>query len=661
MFKIASIPSNLFIDNPEMHDASMHRLPNDIDSWPEEIIQKLKERIPKTSGMNTMVKFMKKDEENGAATGSIVISSPNRTAIIPLIVKDFMMSPLDIIIAKQKLLPLTLDFFDSIFEDNNVFQKLEEYPTFGGLGRFEDANLWDAIYPPSLGRYAYASAGYPILDAISDDLDGSWVRTKVAEDTVAASRFYQNGHRDVLTKIADMQPVNMDEYRQGKDKLIPRTVVGVYREGANKYNILSNSDRVFHPGIDTVDRRQLHHFVSTICDKVDDTLTEVDCNGEKMLRVPEPESSVFLATPDFFPAEEANEFGNYSVRMRTGVNVEGIVIPKVITFDQIPTNLKIFKGKTVSSVQSNIAGVRVKGSRFVLNKKESPKVGQMGTFVYMPDLSHAIATIPITVKTIVDDCGKLIVKGYDFEGAPVKVKMCDSMHLERIAKLPDGSYIIPGRMFWVPLDDFQVVSSTVENYIAKAASERLTTHPIKVIYTGGNQYSLKGVDKYASAMGVDKTCMRPIEANMILSSLGAGQDKIAAALKIAKRNGHSELHGLKFTPLKSEKIAQVIPKAEKMLKFAKSLKGDFFKTASYMENSQTVDALLSLNFVNPENITKFVAKIPALKSAISNIASCVIASRLGMQEIPEDSSVTAMMRLVDVVTGLERLRASKEI
>ena len=661
MFKIASIPTNLFIDNPEMHDASMHKLPNDIDSWPEEIIQRLKERIPKTSGMNTMVKFMKKDEENGTATGSIVISSPNRTAVVPLIIKDFMLSPLDIIIAKQKLLPLTPDFFDSVFEDNNVFQKLEEYPTFGGLGRFEDANLWDAIYPPSLGRYAYASAGYPILDAISDDMDGSWVKTKVAEDIVSTSRFYQNGHRDVLTKIANMQPVNMNEYSQGKDKLIPRTVIGVYREGANKYNILSNSDSVFHPGINTVDRDKLCHFMSSISDQVEDTLNEVDCNGEKMLRVPEPENSVFLATPDFFQAEEANEFGNYSVRMRTGVNVEGIVIPKVITFDQVPTNLKIFKGKTASSVQSDIAGVRIKSSRFVLSKKSTPKVGQMGTFVYMPDLSHAIATIPITVKTIVDDCGKLVIKGYDFESGPVKVKMCDNMHLERIAKLPDGSYLLPGKMFWVPLDDFQVVSSTVENYIAKAASERLTTHPVKVIYTGGNQYSLKGVDKYASAMGVDKTCMKSIEVNVLLSSLGAGQDKIASAMKIAHRNGHSEIHGLNFIPLRSEKIAQSMPKAERMVKFARSLKGDFFKVASYMENSQSVDALLSLNFVTPENITKFVGKIPALKSAISNIASCVVASRLGMREIPEDSAVTAMMRLVEVVTGLERLRAAQEI
>ena len=661
MIKTASIPTNLFIDNPEMHDASMHRMPNDIDSWPEEIIQKLKERVPKTSGMNTMVKFMKKDEENGTATGSIVISSPNRTAIVPIIVKDFMMSPLDVVIAKQKLLPLTLDFFDSIFEDNNVFQKLEEYPTFGGLGRFEDANLWDAIYPPSLGRYAYASAGYPILDAISDDMDGSWVRTKVAGDMAATARFYQNGHREVLTKIADMQPVNMDEYRQGKEKLIPRTVVGVYREGANKYNILSNSDSVFHPGINTVDRSKLHHFVSSICDKVDDVLTEVDCNGEKMLRVPEPESSVFLATPDFFTAEEANEFDNYSVRMRTGVNVEGVVIPKVITFDQVPTNLKIFKGKTASSVQSDIAGVRIKGSRFTLKKNSCPKVGQMGTFVYMSDASHAIATIPITVKTLVDDCGKLVIKGYDFEGGPVKVKMCDKMSLERIAKLPDGSYLLPGKMFWVPLDNFQVVSSTVENYIAKAASERLTTHPVKVIYTGGNQYSLKGVDKYASAMGVDKTCMREIEANVILSSLGAGQDKIAAAFEVAQRRGYSEIHGLNFIPLRGEKIAQAMPKAEKMVKFAKSLKEDFFKVASYMENSQTVDALLALNFINPENISKFVGKIPSLKGAISNIASCVVASRLGMQEIPEDSAVTAMMRLVEVVTGLEKLRAAQEI
>ena len=47
-----SLPTNLFIDSPEMHDVSMHQLSQDIESWPEEVVQKLKEVVPDTSGLN---------------------------------------------------------------------------------------------------------------------------------------------------------------------------------------------------------------------------------------------------------------------------------------------------------------------------------------------------------------------------------------------------------------------------------------------------------------------------------------------------------------------------------------------------------------------------------------------------------------------------------
>jgi hypothetical protein len=80
-----------------------------------------------------------------------------------------------------------------------------------------------------------------------------------------------------------------------------------------------------------------------------------------------------------------------------------------------------------------------------------------------------------------------------------------------------------------------------------------------------------------------------------------------------------------------------------------------------MENAQTVDALLSLNFVNPDNLGKFVAKIPLFKAAISHLASCLLASRIGVREIPERSASGAMSKLVDVVRGLEAIRATQSI
>lgn len=666
MFKNASVPTNLFIDTPEVHDGSTHQLSNDIDSWPEDIIQKIKERVPKVSGMNAMVKFMKKDEENGTATGSIVITSPDKTAIVPIIVKDFNLMPLDVIIAKQRLLPLTPDYFDAIFEDNNIFQKLEEYPMFSGLGRFEDANLWNSIYPPSLGRYAYASAGYPIMDAISDDIDGGPFRKELREmidkDEKIAARFVNNGHWDLMKKVANLTiAVNENEFRQGKESLIPKNVAMVYLESPNKYTILSSADKTFCPVITKVDRPECHKFVSMVCDCVDDVLNEVDQNGEKFLRVSGPADDVVLAETDHFPVEEANEYDHYCVKTRSGHDEEGMVVPKVINFDQVPQNLKLFLGKNTSTMQENIYGVRVHRSRF---EPEScmPHVGQTGTFLFRPDKSHGLATTPVTIKSVVDDCGSLVLKVADLMGAPLKLKMCPSMkHLQRIAKIAPGEYVLPGKMEWVPMKNFGVISDSKESFLSKEAGSRFSAHTATIINKGNDDWAVRGLDKYANEAGFDKGHMRGPEVRFMLSALGCSQEKIAQLTKVAKASGHAKVANLKLLPLWSEKVAEKIPAATEMVEFARSLKANLIKEASYMDNSQTVDALLALNFITPENISKFVSKIPLLKGAISALASCVIASRLGMKEIPEEATSTSMSRLIEVVSGLEKLRATQEV
>jgi len=662
MFKVSNVPANLFIDTPEMYDASLHKLSNDIESWPEDIIQKIKERVPKVAGMNSMVKFMKKDEENGTATGSVIINSPEKTVIVPIIVKDFMLYPMDIMIAKQKLIPFNPDYFDAVFDDNNVFQKLEEYPTYSGLGRFEDANMWEAIYPPSLGRYAYASAGYPILDAISDTINGEEIKKSIMTEKAATARYYKLGRLDVLKKVANLQPVNMGEFSPAADKLIPKSVVMVLKEGPNKYTALTSSDSVFHPGIHTMDRPHAHNFISTICDHVDDVINEVDQNGEKMCVVPKGDDSVFLARPDDHVPVSADEYDHYSVRTKTGVSVEGIVIPKVIDFDQEIKEIKIFLGKTMSTVQQEIYGERLRHSGFTL-EGSFPKVGQTGTFVFNTNPSKGLATIPVTIKSVMEDCGKIVLKVFTLMGEPIKLIICPNTHLERIAKVPSESfptYMIPGKMKWVAMDNMGEVSNSPHDYIIKSASQVLTNRPVTLIPTGYGQYSVKGVSKYAAAAGWDHTNLSEGQVKFILSAMCCPQEKIASSLKYAHRAGSAELHNLHFTPLKHEKLAKHKPMIERLIKLADASRCNLYKEASYIDNSQTVDALLALNFISPDNMKKFINMVPSLKSAISSLASCLLASRLGMKEIPESAASTGMQRLIEVVAGLERLRATQE-
>lgn len=663
-----SLPTNLFIDTPEVEDASLQQLSNDADTWPEDIIQKVKERIPSAKNLNMMFKVMKKDEENGVATGSVTVHSADKAVVIPVIIKDFMMYPLDIMIANGKLVPLTPDYFDAVFSKNDMFDKLEEYPTFGGLGRFEDANLWNSIYPPSLGRYAYASSGaYDVLNSISDTIDGSSLKTFLTDpkNEKVASRLLSGPHKEVIKKIANYQPVNMNEYRQGVENLIPRSIVMVKLESPNKYSILSNSDSVFHPTINTADRGRTIKFMSTLSDNVQDDINEVDQNGEKILSMPEPKNNVILAKEDMEVPEEATEYDHYSVKSKTGLSVEGVVIPKVIDFDMRVTGEKLFVGKTMSNYQPEIWGVRIKNSRFQPKVYDVPATGQTGCFIYQPDKSHALATVPVTIETYIEEInGRKMIKATDLTGGPITFVLesdGEPLEAQQIIKLAPRKYRLPRKMKWLPLDVFHAVSNSPVDYSVKQAAHVITDRPVTLISTGYDQYALRGVQKYASAMHWDPSNLLSYQAKFLLASLGCGQEKIASAFKVANLKGSAELHGLNFTPLAVEKVAAAKPLADKMRKFAEDLRSNLIKEASYLENSQTVDALLSLNFVTPTNVSKFISKLPSLKAAVSNLASCIIASRLGIKEIPDQSASTAMLRLVEVIDGLERLKAMQTV
>lgn len=681
-----TMPANLFIDAPDVQDVSLTHLGNDLDQWPEEIIQKFKERVPMAADMSVMVKFQKKDEENGTATGAVIVNTSEKAAVIPLIIKDFMLYPMDVMIAKSKLIPLTPQMFQEIFQNTGVFQKIEEYPTYGGLGRFEDANLWNAIYPPSLGRYAYASdrsqedpigeilaivakdpefmksASYPILDSIMPTINGGEsVKNFFEKNPAYLVGFQKHGHAGVLKKLANLQPVNMNEFRQGADKLIPKSIVMLRRESPDKYSILSNSDSVFSPSlVGPVSREDCHSLISKITDHVEDTMNEVDQNGEKVLLLPTGKNNVILAKEDQQIVEEATSFDSYRVKTNTGVTVEGFVIPKVIDFEMKPVDLKIFIGKTMSTIQTRIAGVRVENSNFTM-PDETPKIGQTGTFVYQPDASHALATVPITIKTIEAEPYGYRIVAADLLGRPIKLRTNGGMDLQRISHEVNGYHLIPKKMKWVPMQGFGPVSDSIASYAVKEASEKFQGTPAKVISNGFGHFSIKGVDKYARALGWDQTNLSAEKTAFVLGSLGCDKEMIAHTIKKAQVKGWTEVHGLNQPPLASEKIAAKKPMWDKAEKVASLLRRDLFKQASYIDNAQTVDALLALNFVNPDNIAKFVGKIPQLKAAISCLASCLLASRIGLKEIPEEATSTAMHRMIEVVDGLEKLRSAQEI
>jgi len=131
------------------------------------------------------------------------------------------------------------------------------------------------------------------------------------------------------------------------------------------------------------------------------------------------------------------------------------------------------------------------------------------------------------------------------------------------------------------------------------------------------------------------------------------REKVASA-----RKAHAPvmIDGLNtITPL-SEVHDQAVKEAAVMLKsFPSDFRRDTVKLAAALEDSETADKILAMNFINPENVAIFASYLPQLDESVQKVAEMLMAARMGMAQLDEGSLERAMNNLEEVIQGLKGL------
>ena len=74
-------------------------------------------------------------------------------------------------------------------------------------------------------------------------------------------------------------------------------------------------------------------------------------------------------------------------------------------------------------------------------------------------------------------------------------------------------------------------------------------------------------------------------------------------------------------------------------------------------DEDTVDSVLALNFVTPENTHAFIASLPELEVALAKLAELLVATRLGLKDVPEPAVSSALRGLDRTIDGLKGLQS----
>ena len=137
--------------------------------------------------------------------------------------------------------------------------------------------------------------------------------------------------------------------------------------------------------------------------------------------------------------------------------------------------------------------------------------------------------------------------------------------------------------------------------------------------------------------------------------VGLGIDAAHAQTKLAKASRGLQPETVKVgheLKLAREVRGESYVNAKEHLAAQPSFRHRLWKEAAMIPDPTAVDAVLSLGFINPENIATFVGYLPTLDEAQRRLCELLIGARIGMRELSEGSLERAIRALEDVIQGL---------
>ena len=350
--------------------------------------------------------------------------------------------------------------------------------------------------------------------------------------------------------------------------------------------------------------------------------------------------------------EPASAAGLYRVQTEDGQELVGYVIPNLIDVDGTEKPLALFTNGSQAAIQGDIIGIPVEGQAAQLPTADMPQ--GHGVF-FTSEGGELKATIPFTIRSSVAGAEgePPVFQAETYDGNPVEISVQSG--IQTVTPTPEGRVLVPEHWDWSPLDRAGEVSlASAEPDVNKQASARRKLASVEVV-SGGETFSVRGlaVEKLASA---DREFLNLNDAMFLLAALGTEQGYGMRKLAEATANrAPVEVRIGRFVKTAEEQKRAAMDLAGEQLQRLPAFRRILFKEAAVITDPAAVDTVLSLGFINPENITTFIGYLPDLDGAQSKLCELLMASRLGLSDVPEGALEKSIRALEEVLEGLKTL------
>lgn len=672
---------DLFISEPELQferpKTASTQLDENPNNWGRQVLVELYRTLPQSSEYSPQVMFMKTDREQGTGFGVIVVTNDTDSALsavrpgssapkafVPLVVKSHMLCPLDLLMTKNgRFLPLNEHRLREVLFRPETFDMVTD--------DWGDTTLYNMFYPPGrsdndFGSGMSQSTGGGVtmiqgpgmkLSADAYSMLSGIAGTLLAPDITRVSRTMET--TPGLIKAAQENPV----FLYGLKILGEAQASAVSDASALvKAAAESGTPDVLQIGWSATEDEYWVKSASRGCyfNRVPRYMSRAQFlkyAGEDVTRKVDTEGTVTIAGAVASPGEVdpnastwgvVTETGIYKVKTMAGKEMVGWVLPQLLDTEGNLSPMAVFHNGAVASVQDQIAGSRV------ATGADLPAAPAKGTGLFYCGGATPAGTVPLEVLGAEGEMGggkSYLVR--TLTGEDTKVRLVPGLQ-RLMAK--GGEYFAPEAVKFMPLDEEGAVPlvETVDQ-LSKTAAETLA--PMIRIWGDGDVFNVRfrNTPKLAS---VSSSVLNKEEAvfTLCLAGLDAStaQNKVAAA---------SKGYGIDITARDVELASVLTAEAHKTASVrsqeALALRRHLVKEAAVLPDVMTVDSVLSLGFINTENVRMFIARLPYLEKALHQVCELLLASRIGLSEIPEYATARAIRGLDDTVQGLKALMLRK--
>jgi len=664
---------DLFIPEPtlefEQPKVAATRLDEDPSMWPKQILQELFRQLPESAEYVPRVMMTEVNDEQGYGYGAVIITSATDSAmtvsegsgqatkrvLVPILVKQNMLQPLDLLMVGRKMLPLT---------GSRLRQALFRPSTFSMITQdWGDQSLYDMFYPPGRsdndvgsgtgggsgvirGPGAKFSSVQSILDVVGCTIskpDLEDLAEKLAADPGLGRQLAKNeAFRNSIAKLAQFEDAaytTADGLFQKIAESRPVHVAQFGFDGTQYWVKKASRDFYFRQAPEYLTRRELLKLAG------EEVATKVDMDGT--VTVAEP-------TQDNAPMElEASQWevvsrsGIYKVKSEGGKEMMGWVIPDLLGFDGVRLPLAVFTNGVIAVVQDAIAGSHI--SEGINLPDDEP--GGTGLFYVAVPGGGVVATVPVSVEAASDNMdGSTSYHAKTMLGDEIEVKLVDGLK----SMVPgDVVAMLPGTAKFMKLDqELQIPLVSSPEGVTKTAAD-VAEASVRVWSDGlrwGTRYN--NLPKLAAHFPTEH------DRDSVVFTLCVAGLNAAEANKVASRAAAGATQTCQAVQDIRPSRDLMIPSMEKgaeMAAMTRSLRRDLVKEASMLPDVQTIDTILSLGFINPENVRVYLGYLPYLEQALSQVCELTLGARLGLTEIPEFAAARATRSLNEVCEGLNAL------